>query len=182
MAPRPNHKPPSVGDLSIPRWDARSLQDTGFRGGHASESAAHTAAETRLLGPQISPTRQSRRRGCVCEPDPASHLTAQHHKLMPKRHVLCFKADLQPEWRDQDRKHEAYKRKHHVNLCDSLTSSTRIRFSVQRESQNCKGDRRRIADVRPAACRSGDRIGRLMSAFGPEPTFRDVRYESVIGS
>jgi hypothetical protein len=49
---------------------------------------------------------------------------------MPKRHVLCFKADLRTEWRDQDRKHGAYKRKHRVNLCDSLTSSTRIRFSV----------------------------------------------------
>ena len=28
MAPLPSHKPPSVGDLSIPRWDARSPQDT----------------------------------------------------------------------------------------------------------------------------------------------------------
>ncbi|MGA8695904.1 MAG: hypothetical protein WB689_19070, partial [Xanthobacteraceae bacterium] len=65
----------------------------------------------------------------------AAHLTAQHHKLMPKRHVLCFKADLRPEWRDQDREHEAYKRKHPVNLCDSLTSSTRIMFSVHTRNE-----------------------------------------------
>jgi hypothetical protein len=90
----------------------------------------------------------------VCEPDPAAHLTAQHHKLMPKRHVLCFKADLRPEWRDHDRKHEAYKRKHHINLCDSLTSSTRIRFSVHTASNTDFFARIRASVITAARCLS----------------------------
>ena len=40
-APPPSHKPPSAGDLSIRRWDARSLKGTTFRGDRRSDLRAN---------------------------------------------------------------------------------------------------------------------------------------------
>jgi len=63
------------------------------------------------------------------EPHLAAYLTARHDQLTAERRVLCFKAKRRIEWLDQDRKHKAKKRYHCVNLGESFTSSTQIRFS-----------------------------------------------------
>jgi hypothetical protein len=81
MAPLPSRKPPSVGDLSIRRWGV-PLPDTGFRGAHASESAGHTGAETRLLGPQIS------RRGNPVSVVAQKRLPSLRRRSPSPRHIL----------------------------------------------------------------------------------------------
>ena len=68
------------------------------------------------LGPDDSENLQDRRKPPIeldeeqavvlREPDPTAHLTAQHDQLMSEYRVLCFKADLQLEWRGQDCKHK----------------------------------------------------------------------------
>jgi hypothetical protein len=49
---------------------------------------------------------------------------------MSKHRVLSFKAQLRLEWRGQDGQNETDQPDHSVSLGDSITSSTRIRFSV----------------------------------------------------
>src|SRR6266478_8420539 len=44
--------------------------------------------------------------------------------------ILSFKPQLRLEWRGQDRQNETEQPDHSANLGDSITSSTRIRFSV----------------------------------------------------
>src|SRR3954452_22810594 len=63
MAHLASRSPPSTGGQSIPQSDVPSRQPRGYYADHVSESAIHTAGETRLSGPQTDPSRQSRRRG-----------------------------------------------------------------------------------------------------------------------
>jgi hypothetical protein len=49
---------------------------------------------------------------------------------MSKHRVLSFKLQLRLEWRDQDGQNETEQPDHSASLSDSITSSTRIRFSV----------------------------------------------------
>src|SRR5229473_3636068 len=49
---------------------------------------------------------------------------------MSKRRVLSFKPQLRLEWRGQDGQKETEQSDHSASLGDSITSSTRIRFSV----------------------------------------------------
>src|SRR6266478_7876001 len=49
---------------------------------------------------------------------------------MSKHRVLSFKPQLRLEWQRQDGQHETEQPDHSASLCDSITSSTRIRFSV----------------------------------------------------
>ena len=49
---------------------------------------------------------------------------------MPKHRVLSFKPQLRLEWRGQDGQNETEQPDHSAGLGDSVTSSTRIRFSV----------------------------------------------------
>jgi hypothetical protein len=49
---------------------------------------------------------------------------------MSKYRVLGLKPQLRLEWRGQDRQNETEQPDHSANLGDSITSSTRIRFSV----------------------------------------------------
>jgi hypothetical protein len=49
---------------------------------------------------------------------------------MSKHQVLSFKPQLRLEWQRQDGQHETEQPDHSASLCDSITSSTRIRFSV----------------------------------------------------
>src|SRR6266571_3037315 len=49
---------------------------------------------------------------------------------MSKHRVLSFKPQLRLEWQRQDGQHETEQPDHSASLCDSITSSTRTRFSV----------------------------------------------------
>jgi hypothetical protein len=50
---------------------------------------------------------------------------------MSKHRVLSFKPQLRLEWRGQDGQNETEQPDHSASLGDSITTSTRIRFSVQ---------------------------------------------------
>src|SRR5258708_15900503 len=66
----------------------------------------------------------------VREPGPAGHLTPQNDQLMSERSILRLKPALRLEWRGQDGQNETEQPDHSASLGDSITSSTRIRFSV----------------------------------------------------
>src|SRR5229473_1799172 len=66
----------------------------------------------------------------VREPDATRQPTPQDIQLMSKRRVLSFKPQLRLEWRGQDGQNETEQSDHSASLGDSITSSTRIRFSV----------------------------------------------------
>ena len=62
--------------------------------------------------------------------------TPQNNQLMSKHGVLSLKPQRRLEWRGQDGQSETEKPDHSANLGDSITSSTRIRFSVQTTVNN----------------------------------------------
>src|ERR1700738_3811717 len=66
----------------------------------------------------------------VREPDATMQPTPQDNQLMSKHRVLSFKPQLRLEWRGQDGQNETGQPDHSASLVDSITSSTRIRFSV----------------------------------------------------
>jgi hypothetical protein len=66
----------------------------------------------------------------VREPDATMQPTPQDNQLMSKHRVLSFKPHLRLEWRGQDGQNETEQPDHSASLVDSITSSTRIRFSV----------------------------------------------------
>src|SRR4051794_31255816 len=66
----------------------------------------------------------------VGEPDATRQPTPQDNQLMSKHRVLSFKPQLRLERRGQDGKNETEQPDHSASLGDSITSSTRIRFSV----------------------------------------------------
>src|SRR6267142_4875663 len=66
----------------------------------------------------------------VREPDATMQPTPQDIQLMSKHRVLSFKPQLRLEWRGQDGQNETEQSDHSASLGDSISSSTRIRFSV----------------------------------------------------
>src|SRR3981189_1927408 len=66
----------------------------------------------------------------VRKPDATMEPTPQDNQLMSKYRVLGLKPQLRLEWRGQDRQNETEQPDHSANLGDSITLSTRIRFSV----------------------------------------------------
>jgi len=56
--------------------------------------------------------------------------TPQDNQLMSKHRVLRFKPQLRLEWRAQDGHNDTEQPDHSTSLGDSITSSTRMRFSV----------------------------------------------------
>src|SRR5471032_2518034 len=66
----------------------------------------------------------------VGEPDATRQPTAHDIQLMSKHRVLSFKPQLRLEWRGQDGQNETEQTDHSASLGDSITASTRIRFSV----------------------------------------------------
>jgi hypothetical protein len=66
----------------------------------------------------------------VREPDATMQPAPQDNQLMSKHRVLSFKPHLRLEWRGQDGQSETEQPDHSASLGDSITSSTRIRFSV----------------------------------------------------
>jgi hypothetical protein len=61
----------------------------------------------------------------------ALHLTSQDHQLMSERGILSLKPDLRLEGRGQESHDETHELDHSASLDNSITSATRIRFSVQ---------------------------------------------------
>jgi hypothetical protein len=66
----------------------------------------------------------------VREPDATMQPTPQDNQLMSKHRVLSFKPQLRLDWRSQDGQNETEQPDHSASLGDSITTSTRIRFSV----------------------------------------------------
>ena len=66
----------------------------------------------------------------VRQPDATMQPTPQDNQLMSEHRVLSFKPQLRLEGRGQDGQHETREPYHSASLGDSITSSTRIRFSV----------------------------------------------------
>src|SRR3984893_14483435 len=66
----------------------------------------------------------------VREPHTTMQPTPQDNQLMSKHRVLSFKPYLRLERRGQDGQHETEQPDHSASLGDSITSSTRIKFSV----------------------------------------------------
>src|SRR5664279_3283948 len=66
----------------------------------------------------------------VREPDATRQPKPQDNQLMPKHRILSFKLQLRLEWRGQDGQNETEQPDHSASLGDSVTSSTRIEFSV----------------------------------------------------
>jgi hypothetical protein len=60
----------------------------------------------------------------------------QNIQLMSKHRVLSFKPQLRLEWRGQNGQNETEQPDHSASLGDSITSSTRIRFSVHTVRQD----------------------------------------------
>jgi hypothetical protein len=66
----------------------------------------------------------------VRQPDATVQSAPQDHQLMSKHRVLSFKPQLRLDWRGQDGQSETDSPIILPALGDSITSSTRIRFSV----------------------------------------------------
>src|ERR1700681_2765865 len=66
----------------------------------------------------------------VREPDATRQPTPHDIQLMSKHRVLSFKPQLRLEWRGQDGQNETEQPDHSASLGDSITASTRMRFSV----------------------------------------------------
>src|SRR5450432_3694904 len=72
----------------------------------------------------------------VRESDATRQPTPQDNQLMSKHRVLSLKPQLRLEWRGQDGQNETEQPDHSASLGDSITSSTRIRFSVHTRIQS----------------------------------------------
>src|SRR6476660_4953911 len=66
----------------------------------------------------------------VREPDATMQPTPQDNQLMPQHRILSLKSQLRLEWRGQDGQNETEQPDHSTSLGDSVTSSTRMRFSA----------------------------------------------------
>src|SRR6202051_673843 len=72
----------------------------------------------------------------VRKPDATMEPAPQDNQLMSKHRVLSFKPHLRLEWRGQDGQNETEQPDHSASLGDSITTSTRIRFSVHTSISN----------------------------------------------
>src|SRR5277367_873969 len=86
----------------------------------------------------------------VREPNATRQPTPQDNQLMSKHRVLSLKPQLRLEWRGQDGQNETEQPDHSASLGDSITASTRIRFSVHTRpySINPSARARRAAGLR----------------------------------
>src|SRR5262252_11245120 len=73
----------------------------------------------------------------VREPDATLEPAPQNCQLMPKHRVLSLKPHLRLDRRGQDGQDEKQKPDHSASLGDSITSSTRMRFSVHTGGWEC---------------------------------------------
>jgi hypothetical protein len=66
----------------------------------------------------------------VREPNAVTQLALQDNQLTSKHRVLGLKPQLRLEWRGHDGQNETEQPDHSASLGDSITPSTRTRFSV----------------------------------------------------
>ena len=66
----------------------------------------------------------------VCESNTAMQPTPQDNQLMSQHRILSLKPQLRLEWRGQDGQSETEQPDHSTSLGDSVTSSTRMKFSA----------------------------------------------------
>src|ERR1017187_5359713 len=88
----------------------------------------------------------------VRERDATMQPTPQDNQLMSKHRVLSLKPQLRLEWRGQDGQNETEQTDHSASLGDSITASTRIRFSVH---TGCRESCWIAQDYRTKAAREG---------------------------
>jgi hypothetical protein len=102
----------------------------------------------------------------------------QDNQLMSKYRVLGFKPQLRLEWRGQDGQHETEQLDHSASLGDSITSSTRIRFSVQTGvTGTCHLDQRK----KPQAFARSGRSGLRTLGYEPSPLV-DIEFDRAFAS
>jgi hypothetical protein len=70
--------------------------------------------------------------------DAPAQLAPQNDQLMSERGIFGLKPDLRLEWRGQGGQNETQKPDHSASLGDSITSSTRIAFSVHTRNEKEK--------------------------------------------
>ena len=66
----------------------------------------------------------------IRQPDATMQSAPQDDKLMSEHRILRLKPALRLEWRGQDGQSETEHPDHSTSLGDSITPSTRIKFSV----------------------------------------------------
>src|SRR5450631_3193442 len=79
----------------------------------------------------------------VRKPDATMQPALQDNQLMSKHRVLSFRPQLRLEWRGRDDQSETEQPDHSASLGDSITSSTRIGFSVHTGASAQRSDRAR---------------------------------------
>src|SRR5882757_3268119 len=82
----------------------------------------------------------------VRQPDATMQPAPQDNQLMSKHRVLSLKPQLRLERRGQDGQNETEQPDHSASLGDSITSSTRMRFSVHTGSQRLRNRRTGLND------------------------------------
>src|SRR5215467_772256 len=97
----------------------------------------------------------------VLEPDATMQRAPQDNQLMSKYRVLSFKPQLRLEWQSHDGQNEIEQPDHSASLGDSITASTRIRFSVHTG---------RI-DADQAPLRTRRELGNVVIGSAPFPRF-----------
>src|ERR1700731_514164 len=95
----------------------------------------------------------------VRESDTTMQPAPQDNQLMSKHRVLSFKPQLRLECRGHDGQSETEQPDHSANLGDSITASTRIRFSV-----HTRGDERGASRASPVSLVGGARFA--VARFG----------------
>jgi hypothetical protein len=90
----------------------------------------------------------------VREPNATVRPTPQDDQLMSKHRVLSFKPQLRLEWRGKVGQSETAQPNRSASLGDSITSSTRMSFSVHTGLRNSK----KVAESIKLRCRRADDI------------------------
>src|SRR3979411_2651843 len=127
--------PPSLRILGVraaPCRSAVALPVGATSNGSSSES--RLCAKHERLGPDDCENLEPAI--IVREPDGTMQPTPQDNRLMSKHRVLSLKPQLRLEWRGQDGQNETEQLDHSASLGDSITSSTRIGFSVHTPVEN----------------------------------------------
>jgi hypothetical protein len=96
----------------------------------------------------------------------------QDNQLMSKHRVLSFKPQLRLEWRGQDGQNETEQPDHSASLGDSITSSTRIRFSVHTHPT---GSLKQNGAKREPSCRAVHLFGHNVGLDIQEPNSKACR-------
>src|SRR4030081_3933496 len=132
--------PPSLRILGVraaPCRSAVALPVGATSNGSSSES--RLCAKHERLGPDDCENLEPAI--IVREPDGTMQPTPQDNRLMSKHRVFSLKPQLRLEWRGQDGQNETEQPDHSASLGDSITSSTRIRFSVRTGGRLYAADR-----------------------------------------